>query len=311
MLHFSAGFDRTVAVLLSYRKSVLSRLPISAGAVAPSSGDTMNTLATAFCAGTLTASLFAQTAAELTTPEIYKADSGETLNYRIFLPANIPAGKRVPLVFFFHGAGERGDDNLAQLKHGVTDLIRYAMTNGPAIVIAPQCPKELQWVNTNWSAPSHIMPSMPSTPMKLALLLLQDKMATLPVDPSRVYVTGVSMGGYGTWDVIQRKPDLFAAAIPICGGGDATRAPSLKNIPIWAFHGDKDTAVPVTRSRDMVAALKACGGKVQYREYPGAGHDVWTRTYADPAVLAWLFSQRHSVAAKVSPAPAKSPAKAK
>jgi len=269
----------------------------------------MKILATAVCAGTLTAALCAQTVAELTTPEVFQTADGETLNYRIYLPANIPAGKRVPLVLFFHGAGERGDDNIAQLKHGVPDLVRYAMTNGPAIVIAPQCPKEMQWVNTNWSAPSHIMPSMPSAPMKLALLLLQDKLAKLPVDTNRVYVTGVSMGGYGTWDAIQRKPDLFAAAIPICGGGDSTRAQSLKKIPIWAFHGDKDTAVPVTRSRDMFNVLQACGGKIQYREYPGAGHDVWTRTYADPAVLAWFFAQRRSATVPASPTPSKSPTK--
>ena len=271
----------------------------------------MKKLAAAACAGTLTAALCAQTVGELTKPEVFQTAEGETLSYRIYLPADIPAGKRVPLVLFFHGAGERGYDNTAQLKHGVADLVRYALTNGPAIVIAPQCPKEMQWVNTNWSAPSHIMPSMPSVPMKLALLLLQDKIAKLPVDSNRVYVTGVSMGGYGTWDAIQRKPDLFAAAIPICGGGDSARAQSLKMIPIWAFHGDKDTAVPVSRSRDMVNALNACGGKVQYREYPGAGHDVWTRTYADPAVLAWLFAQRRSGEPQVSRTLAKPPAKAK
>jgi len=252
----------------------------------------MKTLATAVCAGTLTAALFAQNAAELTTPEAFQTPEGETLKYRIHLPADIPAGKKVPLILFLHGAGERGDDNALQLKHGVTDLIRFSLTNGGSIVIAPQCPKDMQWVNTHWSAPSHSMPSMPSTPMKLALLLLQEKIAKLPVDPARVYVTGVSMGGYGTWDIIQRKPDLFAAAMPICGGGDSALAPKINKLPLWVFHGDADGAVPVARSRDMVKALKACEGNVQYREYPGAGHDVWTRTYSDRMVLAWLFAQR-------------------
>jgi len=256
----------------------------------------MKTMITVLCTGTLTAALLAQSSSDITQPKVFKSAEGETLNYRIYMPENIPDGTRVPLVLFFHGAGERGDDNLAQLKHGVTNLVRYAMSNGPAIVIAPQCPVGMQWVNTNWSAPSHIMPSMPSTPMKLALLLLQDAIAKLPVDTSRIYVTGISMGGYAAWDIIQRKPNLFAAAIPICGGADATRAPSLKNLPIWAFHGDKDTAVPVSRSRDMVKALRDCGSQVQYREYPGAGHDVWTRTYADSSVLAWLFAQRRAAA---------------
>lgn len=252
----------------------------------------MKTIVTAFCAGTLTAALCAQTAAELTTPQTFQSPEGETLKYRLHVPADLPAGKKVPLILFLHGAGERGDDNLAQLKHGVTDLIRFSLTNGGAIVIAPQCPAGMQWVNTNWSAPSHLMPSMPSTPMKLALLLLQDTLAKMPADPARIYVTGISMGGYGTWDIIQRKPDLFAAALPICGGADTTLAPKLKGLPIRAFHGDKDGAVPVSRSRDMVKALQACGGNIQYREYPNAGHDVWTRTYADKAVLTWLFAQR-------------------
>ena len=258
----------------------------------------MKKLVATVCVGLSTAALFAQTNTANIVAETFQNSEGETLNYRIYLPANIPDGKRVPVILFFHGAGERGNDNRAQLKHGVSNLVAYAAANSPAIVIAPQCPAGMQWVNTNWSAPSHIMPSMPSTPMKLALLLLKEKMAKLPIDPNRVYVTGVSMGGYGTWDIIQREPGLFAAAIPICGGGDGKRAQSLKNIPVWAFHGDNDKAVPVSRSRDMVKALKDCGGKVQYREYPGAGHDVWTRTYADPTVLAWLFAQQRKTPAK-------------
>lgn len=252
----------------------------------------MNTLTTAACLSTLAATLLAQTAAELTAPATFAAPNGDVLKYRIHLPSDLPEGARVPLIIFLHGAGERGDDNALQLKHGVTDLIRFAQTNGQAIVLVPQCPTGQMWVNTNWSSNSHRMPSMPATPMRLVLLLLQDALARLPVDPKRVYVTGISMGGYGTWDLLQRKPELFAAALPICGGGDTELAPKIKQVPIWTFHGDKDGAVPVSRSRDMVAALKACGGKIDYREYAGASHDVWSRTYADPAVLKWLFSQR-------------------
>ena len=252
----------------------------------------MKTLTLAVCTGTLSATLLAQTAAEFTTPEVFQNADGEKLNYRLYVPAHLPEGKKVPLVLFLHGAGERGDDNAAQLKHGVTDIIRFTQTNGPAILIAPQCPNGRKWVEVDWSAPSHTMPPTPSVSMKLALQLLREKMARLPVDPARVYVTGISMGGYGTWDVIEREPQLFAAAIPVCGGGDATRAAVIKDLPIWVFHGDQDGAVPVGRSRDMVRALKACGGNIQYREYPGAGHDVWTPTYADPAVLSWLFAQK-------------------
>jgi len=253
----------------------------------------MKLIVTALCTGTLSATLCAETVLELTTPEVFKAPSGETLNYRLYLPKNIPADKKLPLVLFLHGAGERGTNNVSQLKHGVMSIIRYGSdSNNPAILLVPQCPDNQQWVNVPWGAKSHTMPPEPSLPMRLALALLREKMASLPVDPARVYVTGVSMGGYGTWDAVQREPSLFAAAMPVCGGGDTACAPALKGIPIWTFHGDKDGAVPVERSRDMFQALTACGGKVQYREYPGAGHDVWTRTYSDPSVLAWLFAQR-------------------
>ncbi len=258
----------------------------------------MKTFAYAVCAGTLcAASALAQSASELTRPETLTSPDGETLKYRIHLPDGL-AGKKLPLVLFLHGAGERGDDNALQLKHGVSDILCYSLTNGGAIVLAPQCPLNMQWVNTNWNAPAHSMPSMPSTPMKLTLMLLRKVMADLPVDPARVYVTGISMGGYGTWDIIQREPALFAAAIPICGGGDVALAPALKHIPIRVFHGDQDNAVPVIRSRDMVQALKACGGNVQYKEYAGAGHDVWTRTYADASVLKWLFAQQKGKAVR-------------
>jgi predicted peptidase len=230
---------------------------------------------------------------EQTTPEVFKNAAGETLNVRLYLPPALSAGRKWPVVLFLHGAGERGTNNVSQLKHGIESLIRYGKdANDPAILLVPQCPANEQWVKVPWNAPSHTIPEQPSRPLRLALALLREKMAALPVDPARVYVTGVSMGGYGTWDAVQREPRLFAAAMPICGGGDTALAPVIKHVPIWTFHGDKDTAVPVGRSRDMAKALEACGGKIQYREYPDAGHDVWTRTYNDTGVLTWFFSQR-------------------
>ena len=253
----------------------------------------MKLIATAVCAGTLTATLCAETVQDLTTPEVFRTPAGETLSYRIYLPKDIPAGHKLPLVLFLHGAGERGTNNISQLKHGVMSIIRHgAASKDPAILLVPQCPNATQWVSVPWAAKSHTMPPEPSLPMKLALALVREKLAALSVDPTRVYVTGISMGGYGTWDAIQREPALFAAAIPICGGGDTACAPAIKHIPVWVFHGDKDGAVPVERSRDMYKALQYCGAAAQYREYPGAGHDVWTRTYEDPAVLTWLFAQR-------------------
>lgn len=240
----------------------------------------------------------AQNAKDLTTPETFVAPTGETLAYRLFMPSGIPEGQKLPLVLFLHGAGERGSNNVSQLVHGIDALIRHGQESGdPAILLAPQCPANAKWVEVPWNAASHTMPEQPSQPLGLALALVREKMAALPVDADRVYVTGISMGGYGTWDTIQREPALFAAALPICGGGDTARAPAIKNVPVWTFHGDKDTAVPVGRSRDMVEALKACGGNIQYREYPGAGHNVWTQTYNDTAVLKWFFSQRLSARA--------------
>jgi len=113
-----------------------------------------------------------------------------------------------------------------------------------------------------------------------------------PIDKGRIYLTGLSMGGYGTWDLISRRPELFAAAIPVCGGGDPAQAEKLAKLPIWAFHGDADPLVPVERPRDMIAAIKKAGGEPKYTEYKGVGHDAWTPTYRDSKVLDWLFEQK-------------------
>ena len=258
------------------------------------SGEMMKTLiAVLLCSGCLAYARAAQTACEMTVAEVFTDADGGTLPYRIYLPAGIPAERKLPLVLFFHGAGERGTNNVSQLVHGVMPLIRYGQNaKDPAILLVPQCPNGMQWVSVPWGDSRHTMPTQPSIPMRRALALLREKIRTLPVDPARVYVTGISMGGYGTWDAIQREPDLFAAAIPVCGGGDTACAPRIRHIPIWTFHGEKDGAVPVCRSRDMAEALKSCGGNVRYREYPGAGHGVWTPTYNDTEVLTWFFSQR-------------------
>ena len=239
--------------------------------------------------------MFAQTALDLTTAETFSVPEAGTLLYRQRVTPDLPKDAKVPLVIFLHGIGERGDDNAAQLKHGVSDVIKFADANGGAIIIVPQCPAEddAKWVSViEPKAPVHTMPAEPSPPMKLLLALINEKIGKMPVDPDRVYVTGLSMGGYGTWDIIQRRPKLFAAALPVCGGGDPTLASVIKNIPIWIFHGAADSVIPVARAHDMNAALKACGGNVQYREYPDVDHDSWTQTYADPDVLKWMFEQR-------------------
>lgn len=197
------------------------------------------------------------------------------LQYLLHLPAGYekdPA-KKWPLMLFLHGAGERGDDLKRVKIHGP---IKYIQKGGdfPFILVSPQCPAGQWW-----------------EPAPL-LALLDDIQAKYRVDPDRVYVTGLSMGGYGTWDLAIRNPGRFAAIAPICGGGRPFLARQLKDLPVWVFHGDSDPVVPVERSDEMVEALKRAGGNVRYTRYPGVNHDSWTATYANPELYAWFLSHK-------------------
>ncbi|MFO0869032.1 MAG: prolyl oligopeptidase family serine peptidase [Pirellulales bacterium] len=224
---------------------------------------------------------------------VYTDSAGQKLLYRLLKPKSYDAQQKYPLVLFLHGAGERGADNVAQLKHGMADFASDEIRDKyPAFVLAPQCPVGEKWVDVDWSSTKHDMPERPASAMRLTLATIEQLRKEFSLDPARLYITGLSMGGYGTWDALQRHPQMFAAAIPICGGGDPKHVAKFVHVPIWAFHGDKDTAVRPERSRDMIAALQAAGGMPKYTEYPNTGHDSWTATYKDPAVHAWLFSQR-------------------
>ncbi|QDU30003.1 Prolyl oligopeptidase family protein [Anatilimnocola aggregata] len=223
----------------------------------------------------------------------YAGAGGEKLNYRLLKPKDYDPNKKYPLVLFMHGAGERGDDNKRQLVHGMNDFASdEVMAKYPAFVVAPQCPNGKKWVEVDWGAAKHTAPEKPSISLQLTFETLDAIAKEFSIDDKRIYVTGLSMGGYGTWDSIERKPDYFAAAAPICGGGDVEQAKKLTKLPIWAFHGDKDTAVKPERSRDMIAAIKAAGGEPKYTEYPGVGHNSWTATYRNPEFYAWLFAQK-------------------
>lgn len=227
----------------------------------------------------------------------YADAAGNKLLYRLLKPKDYDPNRKYPVVVFLHGAGERGNDNVAQLKHGMADFASDAVRNKyPAFVIAPQCPNNEKWVDVDWSSAKHDMPERPASAMRLTLATLEQLQKEFSLDADRLYITGLSMGGYGTWDALQRHPNLFAAAIPICGGGDPKHAAKFVKVPLWAFHGDKDTAVRPERSREMIAALKAAGGEPKYTEYRDTGHDSWTATYKDPAVHAWLFAQRRPAA---------------
>jgi predicted peptidase len=215
------------------------------------------------------------------------------LPYRLLMPKGVGASRKYPLVLFFHGAGERGDDNQAQLVHAMNEFAAdEIMTKYPAFVVAPQCPAEMRWVEVDWTLERHTMPEQPSPALTASLKLVESLQEEFPIDDRRIYVTGLSMGGFGVWDAMQRRPDLFAAAAMVCAGGDPAFAARMKDIPVWAFHGELDKAVQVQRSREMIAALKATGGMPKYTEYAGVGHDSWSRTYADPALYEWLFAQR-------------------
>ena len=170
--------------------------------------------------------------------------------------------------------------------------------------IAPQTPRRRKWVDSPWENNKSTMKEKPTASLRMAMEIIDDAIAHYPVDRERVYVMGISMGGYATWELLQRRPKLFAAALPCCGGGDTTLASSLTDIAVWAFHGDADNVVPVYRSQSMVAAIRAAGGrKIRYREYPGVKHNSWTPTFRDPKVFEWLFAQRRGKPDPVDAAP--------
>lgn len=222
-------------------------------------------------------------------PYVFETNFGEKLNYQAYYPKEITPN--LPIVLFLHGAGERGNNNTVQTKHVVPQLIKYSQNNKPCIVIAPQCPSKQQWANISWKLKHHRMTEYPSTPLKLALQLLDKTIEKHKVNKSRIYIVGLSMGGYGTWDAIQRKPNYFAAAVPICGGGDVEKGPLLTKLPIWVWHGDKDGAVPVYRSRSMVESIKKAGGSPIYTELKGVGHNAWTPASESKELWDWLFLQ--------------------
>lgn len=224
---------------------------------------------------------------------VFTGADGGKLNYRLLKPKDYDPNRKYPLVLFLHGAGERGDDNAKQLVHGANDFASdEVMAKYPAFFVAPQCPTGQKWVEVDWGADSHTMPKEPSQPLGLTKAALAALEKEFSIDADRVYVTGLSMGGYGSWDAIQRWPKVFAAAAPVCGGGDPAGAKAMASIPIWAFHGSADTAVKPQRSRDMIAAIKAAGGSPKYTEYPGVGHNSWAQTYSNPEFYAWLFAQK-------------------
>lgn len=216
---------------------------------------------------------------------------GDTLNYRFLFP-DYDTLQKYPLVIFLHGSGERGNDNEAQLKWGVMNFATdQAMAMHPAFVVAPQCPENQDWSNFDENEKTReirLRPS-PSKPMELVIELIHELVKTFSVDTNRIYITGLSMGGYGTYDALERYPRLFSAAVPVCGGGDVSKAASIAHIPIWIFHGSEDSAVNPLYSLDMITALTEAGSHAGLTFYPGTGHFSWLAAYSDPLMMEWLF----------------------
>jgi predicted peptidase len=203
------------------------------------------------------------------------------LDYLVYLPPDYDSKDAWPLVVFLHGAGERGDDLERVKVHGPPKLIEKGK-DFPAIVVSPQCAPG-RW----WHA------------QLLELTALIDEIeAKYKVDKDRIYLTGLSMGGFGTWALAAYTPDRFAAIMPICGGGEMLAARALAHVPTWVFHGAKDPIVPLNRSETMVQALEKLKGNVKFTVYPDALHDSWTATYDNPEVWEWLFAQKRAAAAK-------------
>lgn len=221
----------------------------------------------------------------------------ERFRYLLLPPENVEAGKLYPLVFFLHGAGERGDDPRKLLPHLPTQMARPEWRKKyPGYFVAPQCRPGKQWVEYPWSdKESSPMHEQPSDQLSMAIAVLEKSLEELPVDRNRVYLTGLSMGGFGSWELAMRRPELFAAVAPVCGGGDESQAALLKQLPIWAAHGDADRVVWPVRSRTLVEAVMDSGGNIRYTEYAGVGHNSWTPFYsASRGVIPWMFRQVRS-----------------
>ena len=199
-----------------------------------------------------------ETALAATEAKTWKSPNGGTLPYRLHLPAKPEAGKLYPLVIHMHGAGSWGTNNVDQIKTGGADFISWAKRHGEEYVfLAPQTPRRRKWVDSPWENNKSTMKEKPTASLRMAMEIIDDAIARYPVDRDRVYVMGISMGGYATWELLQRRPELFAAGLPCCG---------------------------------------AAGGKnILYREYKGLGHNVWTPTFSDDKVFEWLFSQRRQL----------------
>jgi predicted esterase len=229
---------------------------------------------------------------------IFERHKFRALPYRFLRPQSMPKltadKERFPLVIFLHGSGERGNDNEAQLKNGVLGFTEGdRLQRYPCYLLAPQCPAGQGWAPLDWRRMGMQFEEKP-TEAGADLMALIDKIIrdNPDIDTARIYLCGLSMGGFGVFDILQRYPERFAAAIPLCSGGDPARVSKYKHLPVWVFHGQNDNVVPVDYSRKVVAAMEAAGGKPRYTEFTTLGHAIWQEVFYDDNVLSWLFAQK-------------------
>jgi predicted peptidase len=226
--------------------------------------------------------------------------NGNVLPYRILYPENYDSTKKYPVVLFLHGSGERGNDNEKQLTHGAQLFLKEENRKKfPAIIIFPQCPEDSYWASTKidrGEQPYKIefdYTVTPTWPLVAANALVKKISKEEGVDQTRIYIGGLSMGGMGTFESVFRYPGLYAAALPICGGGDAKKYDKrIMSTAFWVFHGSADAVVDVKLSKEMVVKLKKIKAKVKYSEYPGVNHNSWDNAFAEPDFMSWMFQQR-------------------
>lgn len=215
---------------------------------------------------------------------------GTTLSFRYFVPPGYDPAQSYPLILFLHGAGERGNDNEAQLDHSANGAMRLLddanLALQPVFMVAPQC-----FANGWWSG----------APLETAVAIVDQIAQDYSIDPQRIYVTGVSMGGMGTWSALSAHPDRFAAAVPMSGNGDTGAAAAVAAVPSWFFHAQNDPTVGVAGSDDLVAALRNAGANTIYTRYEAGGHAIWPVAYAHPLLFRWLVSQRRGEPSTTAP----------
>lgn len=238
----------------------------------------------------------------LTATNTFHASNGTALPYRLFRPT-VAANDRLPLVLCLHAAGTRGSDNRANLRGSQAFLFlaqEELQRKFPCFLVAPQCPDGKRWVATPWKKGTYSVDAIPmSAELTCADELVDSLCRTEPIDTNRVYVVGQSMGGFGAFDLLMRRPGKFAAGLVSCGAADPSKTSILKEVPLWFFHGEDDTTVPFAASRDLDAALRAAGAKeYRFTSFPGVGHGSYVNTFETDGVADWLFSQRRGLDAK-------------